>query len=102
MPTRSIQLTEHYDQIVQDQIAAGRYKDASEVLRAGLRLLEQKAREDEEKLAVLRGLAAEGFEALDRGQGMTLEGERQLADCLAKIGHRASQGVASSPCPHDE
>ena len=52
----------------------------------GLRLLEQKAREDEEKLAALRGLTAEGFAALDRGQGVRLEGERQLADSVCKIG----------------
>ncbi len=74
MPTRNINLTDHYDQFVQNEIAVGRYKNASEVLRAGLRLLEQRAREDEEKLAVLRGLTAQGFAALDRGQGISLEG----------------------------
>ncbi len=54
MPTRNINLTDHYDQFVQQEIDVGRYKNASEVLRAGLRLLEQQKREDEEKLAILR------------------------------------------------
>jgi antitoxin ParD1/3/4 len=46
MPTRNMNLTGHYDQFVENEIAVGRYKNASEVLRAGLRLLEQQARED--------------------------------------------------------
>ncbi len=93
MPTRNINLTDHYEQFVQDEIAVGRYKNASEVLRAGLRLLEQQAREDEEKLALLRGLTADGFASLDRGQGVLLEGERQLANFIGKIGRRAAQRV---------
>jgi len=40
MPTRNINLTDHFDRFVQRQIDIGQYKNASEVLRAGLRLLE--------------------------------------------------------------
>ncbi len=93
MPTRNINLTDHYDQFVENEIAGGRYKNASEVLRAGLRLLEQQASEDQEKLAALRGLTAEGFASLDRGQGVLLEGERQLADFIGKIGHQAARHI---------
>jgi antitoxin ParD1/3/4 len=93
MPTRNINLTDHYDQFVQNEIAVGRYKNASEVLRAGLRLLEQQAKEDEEKLAVLRELTAEGFASLDRGHGVLLEGERQLADFIGDIGRRVAKRV---------
>jgi antitoxin ParD1/3/4 len=96
MPTRNINLTDHYDQFVENEIAVGRYKNASEVLRAGLRLLEQQAREDEEKLAVLRRLTAEGIASLDRGQGVLLDGERQLADFIGKIGRRAAKRVERS------
>jgi hypothetical protein len=42
-------------------------------------------------LAVLRALAAEGFQSLDRGQCITLAEDRQLADFIAKIGRRASK-----------
>jgi antitoxin ParD1/3/4 len=96
MPTRNINLTDHYDQFVQDEIAIGRYKNASEVLRAGLRLLEQQARENEEKLALLRGLTSDGLASLDRGQGVLLEGDRQLADFIGKIGRRAAERVRTS------
>jgi antitoxin ParD1/3/4 len=59
MPTRNINLTDHYDQFVPNEIAVGRYKSASEVLRAGLRLLEQQAREAEQRLAVVCEMTAE-------------------------------------------
>jgi antitoxin ParD1/3/4 len=36
----SIHLGEHFEQFVQQQIAHGRYQNVSEVVRAGLRLLE--------------------------------------------------------------
>lgn len=36
----SIHLGEHFEHFVQQQIARGRYQNASEVVRAGLRLLE--------------------------------------------------------------
>jgi antitoxin ParD1/3/4 len=94
MPTRNINLTDHYNHFVESLIASGRYKNASEVLRAGLRLLEQQAMEDEQKLVVLRGLAAEGFDALDRGEGIALEGEQQLTEFIGGIGRQAAKRKA--------
>ncbi len=52
----SMTLGEHFDGFIAQQIAEGRYASASEVVRAGLRLLE----ENEHKLAVLRNLLEEG------------------------------------------
>ena len=93
MPTREVNLTDHYDQFVESQVSSGRYQNASEVMRAGLRLLEQRTREDEKKLLVLRELVAEGFDELDRGEAIVLEGEEALADFIGKIGQRAAQRV---------
>lgn len=95
MPTRNINLTEHYDRFVEEQVEAGKYKNASEVLRAGLRLLEQETRTDEQKLALLRKLAREGFDALDQGEGLTLASDKQLSDAIAKIGRRAAKTSTS-------
>jgi antitoxin ParD1/3/4 len=52
----SISLGEHFSSFVDRQLAAGRYGSASEVVRAGLRLLE----EHEIRLAALRAALIEG------------------------------------------
>jgi antitoxin ParD1/3/4 len=91
MPTRNVNLTDHYDQFVENQIAAGRYKNASEVMRAGLRLLEQQTQEDEAKLAALRKLAAEAFDELDRGNVIALVSDEQLEAYISQIGDRAGR-----------
>jgi antitoxin ParD1/3/4 len=91
MPTRNVNLTGRYDQFVIEQVTSGRFKNASEVVRAGLRLLEQQNREEEEKLTLLRSLAAEGFDELDQGQGTVIDGQRQLRKLIGQIGRRAAQ-----------
>jgi antitoxin ParD1/3/4 len=93
MPTRNINLTEHFDRFVEKQIGGGRYRNASEVMRAGLHLLEQQTREEKEKLALLRALAAEGFGQLNQGRGIAIEDERQLADVISRIGRQAAKQV---------
>ena len=90
MPTRNINLTEHFDRLVDELVGAGRYKNASEVLRAGLRLLEQQTQTEEEKLTVLKKLAADGFRSLDQGQGLSVASETELRHSIAKIGRRAA------------
>jgi antitoxin ParD1/3/4 len=93
MPTRNINLTEHFDRFVEKQIGGGRFRNASEVMRAGLHLLEQQTREEKQKLALLRALAAEGFDQLDQAQGIAIDDERQLSDVISRIGRRAVKQV---------
>lgn len=45
MPKTSISLSDHFDGFISSQIANGRYDTASEVIRAGLRLLEEREME---------------------------------------------------------
>lgn len=54
--TTSIALGDHFTGFLAEQVQTGRYGSASEVIRAGLRLLEER----EVKLAELRALVAEG------------------------------------------
>ena len=68
MPTRNISITAHQDRWVNAAVSNGRYQNASEVLREGLRLLEQRDAEYEQKLARLRAAVAEGQAAYDRGE----------------------------------
>jgi antitoxin ParD1/3/4 len=55
----SFSLGPHFNDFVEKQIGDGRYGNASEVLRAGLRLLE----EQEAELAALRAALIEGEES---------------------------------------
>ena len=52
----SITLGKHFDSFVNEQLNNGRYASASELVRAGLRLLE----EEETKLAALRKMLDDG------------------------------------------
>lgn len=92
MPTRNINLTDSYDEFVQQQIESGAFKNASEVLRAGLRLLQQQTETDEQKLAILKKLADDGFRSLDQGTGLTANSEESLSAAIAKIGRKAAAG----------
>ena len=52
----SINLGSHFDSFINQQLSQGRYGSASEVIRAGLRLLE----EHETKLNTLRSMLTDG------------------------------------------
>jgi len=93
MPTRNVNLTDHYNELVNQLVSSGRFSNASEVVRAGLRLLEAHADEENAKLTLLRCLALEGFGELDQGQGIVLDGEQQLAEFIAQMGRRAADEV---------
>lgn len=56
MKTTTVALGAHFDAFVQASVMGGRYTNASEVIRAGLRRLE----EDEQKIAALRAAIEEG------------------------------------------
>jgi antitoxin ParD1/3/4 len=52
----SITLGDHFNAFIAEEVASGRFGTASEVVRAGLRLLER----EEKKLAALRAAVDEG------------------------------------------
>lgn len=60
MPTRNVNLTNELDRFVSKKVKTGRYENASEVVRAGLRTLEREERQYEAKLAALRAAIDEG------------------------------------------
>jgi antitoxin ParD1/3/4 len=78
MPTRNINLTEHFSEFVDDQISSGRYSNASELVREALRLLEAREQEREAKLGALRRAAKQGFDEIDQGRGILLKGKKAI------------------------
>lgn len=59
MKNTSISLGNYFDQFVSSQVSAGRYKNVSEVIRAGLRLLE----DEESKVIALRAAIQKGLDS---------------------------------------
>lgn len=55
----SISLGSHFESFIESTVSKGRFSNASEVVRAGLRLLE----EEENRITVLRNAIQEGIES---------------------------------------
>ena len=73
----SISLGNYFDEFVKAQIQAGRYKNVSEVIRAGLRMLEN----EEEKVQILRAAIQKG---IDSGIAEDFNPEEHLESLKAK------------------
>jgi antitoxin ParD1/3/4 len=83
MPTRNVNLTPHLDRFIEKRVSSGRFSNASEVVREGLRLLEQKEEEDRARLTWLRTATQEGIDAIDQGDFTELKSEQDLRKFLA-------------------
>ena len=57
MKNTSVSLGNYFDEFVSQQISTGRYKNVSEVIRAGLRLLEN----EESRLIALKSAIQDGL-----------------------------------------
>jgi antitoxin ParD1/3/4 len=85
---KTISLTAKDDAFIAGQIEAGEYGNASEVVRAGLRLLEQ----EQLKLESLRRAIEQGDADIKAGRMTTYE-PGQLADRLkARLRKKSSRG----------
>ena len=73
----SISLGHYFDLFIQSRISEGRYKNASEVVRAGLRLLE----EEENKAQALKNAIQEG---IDSGINYDFDPKKHLESLKAK------------------
>jgi antitoxin ParD1/3/4 len=91
MPTRNVVLTDHQSEFVDALVASGRYQNASEAMRSGLRLLEQQeAAWEEIRKGVLEGLAQ-----AERGE-FALGTPEEIFDRALKTGsNRVKQRQAS-------
>lgn len=76
MATTSFSLGEHWETFIRNEVATGRYGSASEVIRAGLRVLEER----KSKLEALRAHVDEGIEQARRGDFDDVSLEELIAE----------------------
>lgn len=92
MPTRNVVLTNHQAALVEQLVSSGRYQNASEVLRDGLRLIEQREAEDASRLEALRSAVSVGVADFDHGRFTTFESSQALRAHLASVASKAIAG----------
>ncbi len=63
----NVSLSNEFESIIEKKVKSGQYHSASEVVRDGLRLLEQRDKLREAKLARLRADVQRGSDDIDRG-----------------------------------
>jgi antitoxin ParD1/3/4 len=67
----SISLGSHFESFIESTVSKGRFSNASEVIRAGLRLLE----EEENRIIILRNAIREGIES---GRAVDFDSKKHL------------------------
>jgi antitoxin ParD1/3/4 len=92
MPTRNVVLTERQEQLVEVLVQSGRYQNASEVLRDGLRLIEQREAQEAARLAALRDAVARGIVALECGAFTEFADPEALKAHLQEVASRVIEG----------
>ena len=90
MPTRNVVLTEHQENIIAELVGSGRYQNASEVLRDGLRLIEERDAREVAKLKALQAVALVGFTDLDDGRYRDIHAD-DLDAAIEDLGRRAGE-----------
>ena len=90
MPTRNVVLSDHQQQLVETLVQSGRYQNASEVLREGLRLIENRDRLEATKLKALRQATRQGWADVAAGRFSDVA-DPQLDDFVGQLGRRAAQ-----------
>jgi len=78
----NVSLTPELEKLVASKVQSGRYQSASEVIREGLRLLEDQDRLRAAQLDEVRRKIQTGLDELDRGEG--IPGDQVLAQLKQK------------------
>ena len=91
MPTRNVVLTPHQTTFVEQLVNSGRYQNASEVLREGLRLVEQRERDDAVRLKVLREAVVLGIEDIAAGRYTAMDSTADLRAHISTLTNQALQ-----------
>ena len=89
MPTLDVVLSEQQHDLVDALVRSGRYQNASEVLREGLRLIEQRERREVAKLKALQEASAAGWADIAAGRYTDVE-DGELEAFIERLGQQAA------------
>jgi antitoxin ParD1/3/4 len=78
MTRKTFSLGDHFEEFIDSQVSEGRYDNASEVVRAALRLLE----DHEARMRELRAELAQADAEIARGEGVTVTDPKALAETV--------------------
>ncbi len=90
MTNRNAVIGEYFERFVSEQVATGRFNNSSEVLRAGLRLLEEHELHLREQKSIVRLKEADAKIGLDVSTQEAADVTRSVSDAMRAI---ASVGV---------
>jgi antitoxin ParD1/3/4 len=92
----SIHLPIDVEERIREKVESGQYDDASDVIRAAMRLLDRR----DQRLQELRASVAEGLAAIERGEGIELTPEL-WEEIEREADERMRQGAQPKPdvCP---
>jgi len=85
MPTRNVVLTDYQAELLERLVSSGRYQNASEVMREGLRLVEDKEEQAKARLKVLREAARIGIADIESGQYRAFDSPADLSRHLSAV-----------------
>lgn len=95
MPTRNVVLSDHQARVIETLVKSGRYQNASEVVREGLRLVEQRAAEDAARLEALKKAAQIGWDEVEAGRFVDVADE-DLDNFIGTLGRQAADRVRTA------
>ena len=77
----SYSIGKHFEAFIESLIASGRYSTASEIIRDGLRMIEEREQDREAKVEWLRAAIQEGF---DSGPGREVDPKKLAEEVKAR------------------
>jgi antitoxin ParD1/3/4 len=89
VPTKNVVVTQRQAKLIERLVSSGQYQNASEVLREGLRLVEERDREEKAKLKALRGAIQIGIDDIEAGRYTTFRSSEDLRRYLRSIADAA-------------
>ena len=96
MPTRNVVLSDHLASLVMRLVESGRYQNASEVMREGLRLVERQETEHEIYLKAMREAAEYGIADIAAGHYRSFDTAEALRQSLFALTAETLNGNSSN------